>query len=92
MPTSSAAHAGTRKAAPSLSATGAAHRLERAFGLTPREAQVCLQLAAGRTDEQIADSLGISYWTVRTHLRKVFIKFDVANRVELTRALVTLND
>jgi DNA-binding CsgD family transcriptional regulator len=77
---------------PVLSATGAAHRLERAFGLTPREGQVCLQLAAGRTDEQIADSLGISYWTVRTHLRKVFIKFDVANRVELTRALVTLND
>ena len=77
---------------PVLSATGAAHRLERAFGLTPREAQVCLRLAAGRTDEQIADSLGISYWTVRTHLRKVFIKFDVANRIELTRALVTLND
>ena len=76
---------------PVLSATGAAHRLERAFGLTPREAQVCLQLAAGRTDDQIAASLGISYWTVRTHLRKVFIKFEVANRVELTRALVTLN-
>lgn len=77
---------------PVLSATGAAHRLERTFGLTPREAQVCVLLAAGRTDEQIAGSLGISYWTVRTHLRKVFIKFDVANRVELTRALATLND
>ena len=77
---------------PVLSATGAAQRLERAFGLTPREAQVCVLLAAGRTDEQIAGSLGISYWTVRTHLRKVFIKVDVANRVELTRALVTLND
>ena len=77
---------------PVLSATGAAHRLERDFELTPREAQVCVLLAAGRNDAQIAGSLGISYWTVRTHLRKVFIKFDVANRVELTRALVTLND
>jgi len=48
-------------------------------------------LAAGRTDEQIASSLGISYWTVRTHLRKVFIKFDVSNRIELIRALVTLD-
>lgn len=76
---------------PVLSATGAAHALERAFGLTPREAQVCLQLAAGRTDDRIAAALGISYWTVRTHLRKVFTKFDVANRVELTRVLVTLN-
>ena len=74
---------------PVLSATGAAHGLERAFGLTPREAQVCLQLAAGRSDAQIATALGISYWTVRTHLHKVFVKFDVANRVELTRVLVT---
>ena len=44
------------------------------------------------TQEQIAATLGISYWTVRTHLRKVFIKFDVANRVELTRALATLGE
>jgi len=29
---------------------------------------------------------------VRTHLRRVFSKFDVANRVELTRMLITLND
>lgn len=76
---------------PVLSATGAAHGLERAFGLTPREAQVCLLLAAGRSDEQIATVLGLSYWTVRTHLRKVFTKFDVSNRVELTRVLVTPN-
>jgi DNA-binding CsgD family transcriptional regulator len=74
---------------PVISATGATHRLERDFGLTPREAQVCLLLAAGRTDGQIAAALGISYWTVRTHLRKVFTKFDVAGRVELTRVLVS---
>lgn len=73
---------------PVLSATGPAQHLERAFGLTPREAQVCLLLAAGRTDDQIGTALGISYWTVRTHLRKVFVKFDVANRVELTRLLI----
>ena len=76
---------------PVLSATGAAHAFERTFGLTPREAQVCLLLAAGHTDSRIGDELGISYWTVRTHLRKVFAKFDVANRIELTRVLVTLN-
>jgi DNA-binding CsgD family transcriptional regulator len=75
---------------PLLCATGAAHHLETAFGLTPREAQVCLHLAAGRTDDQIAAALHISYWTVRTHLRKVFIKFDVANRVDLARALATV--
>ncbi len=76
---------------PVLSATGAAHTFERAFGLTPREAQVCLLLVAGHADERIAAALGISYWTVRTHLRKVFIKVGVANRVELTRVLMTLS-
>lgn len=72
---------------PVLSATGAAHHLESAFGLTPREAQVCVHLTAGRTDGQIAAALRISYWTVRTHLRKIFIKFDVGNRIDLARVL-----
>ena len=72
---------------PVLSATDTAHRLEQSYGLTPREAQICLLLVAGRADHQIATELNISYWTVRTHLRKVFIKFKVANRVELTRLL-----
>lgn len=75
---------------PVLSATGTAQVLESTFGLTPREAQVCLLVAAGHTDDRIAALLGISYWTVRTHLRKVFHKFDVANRVELTRTLITM--
>jgi DNA-binding CsgD family transcriptional regulator len=73
---------------PVLAATGEHHRIEQVFGLTPREAQVCLLLVAGRTDDQIAATLDISYWTVRTHLRKVFLKFEVSNRVELTRLLV----
>jgi DNA-binding CsgD family transcriptional regulator len=75
---------------PLLSATEAPPALEQAFGLTPREAQICHLLAAGHNDGRIAASLGISYWTVRTHLRKVFTKFDVANRVELTRLLLSL--
>ena len=50
----------------------------------------CRSRTPSRTDDRIAAALGISYWTVRTHLRKVFIKFDVANRVELTRELMTL--
>ena len=73
---------------PVLAAAGEQQRIEQAFGLTPREAQVCLLLVAGRTDDQIAATLRISYWTVRTHLRKVFVKFEVSSRVELTRLLV----
>jgi DNA-binding CsgD family transcriptional regulator len=72
---------------PAPGAGGAAHDLVAAFGLTPREAQVCALLAAGRSDREIGLALGMRYWTVRAHLRKVFMKFDVANRVDLARAL-----
>jgi DNA-binding CsgD family transcriptional regulator len=66
---------------------GAAHDLQTVFGLTPREAQVCGLLAAGRSDREIGLELGMRYWTVRAHLRKVFTKFDVTSRVDLARAL-----
>jgi DNA-binding CsgD family transcriptional regulator len=75
--------------APMPSATGAARAPERAFDLSPRQAQICQLLAAGHSEDQIAATLGISHWTVRAHLRKVFIKFDVANRIELARMLMT---
>jgi DNA-binding CsgD family transcriptional regulator len=75
---------------PDASSAGPAGRLEQAFGLTAREAEVCLLLAAGRTDGQIARALGISYWTVRTHVHKAFVKFDVANRLDLARVLGAL--
>ena len=73
---------------PSSAAKGESCDLERAYGLTPREAHVCKLLAEGRTDWQIASELHLSYWTVRTHLRKAFIKFDVSNRGELARVLM----
>jgi len=73
---------------PGESVTGQSRDLERAYGLTPREADVCKLLAEGRTDDQIARELHLSYWTVRTHLRKAFLKFDVSNRGELARVLM----
>ena len=40
------------------------------------------QLADGRTDREIADSLFISKKTVSVHVSNVLRKLDVANRVE----------
>ena len=51
--------------------------------LTGREAQVASAVASGASDYVIGRRLGISIWTVRTHLRHVFAKLDVPNRTAL---------
>ena len=55
--------------------------------LTPREAQVASAVASGASDYVIGRRLGISIWTVRTHLRHVFAKLDVPNRTALAGLL-----
>ena len=51
-------------------------------GLSQREIEVLRLLAAGRSNQQIADELVISLNTVRRHVSNVFDKTGVANRVE----------
>lgn len=50
---------------------------------TPREMQVGFLVGEGWTDREIAGELGISYWTVRTHVGNLLRKLNVRNRVEL---------
>jgi DNA-binding NarL/FixJ family response regulator len=52
------------------------------FGLSRREAQVLLEVARGRTNDQIADALGISRSTVKTRLENVFRRLGVQSRTE----------
>lgn len=59
-------------------------------GLTRREAEVLERVILARTDRQIAQELGISQRTVRQHLRSIFDKLDVSNRMEL--ALLGVRD
>jgi DNA-binding NarL/FixJ family response regulator len=47
------------------------------FGLTPRERDVLRAMARGATRQQIADELGISPNTVRTHMQGVLTKLGV---------------
>ena len=51
--------------------------------LTPREEQVLLTVAQGRTNSEIATNLHISPSTVKTHLASLMRKLDARNRVEL---------
>ena len=52
-------------------------------GLSAREAETLRFLVAGRGDSQIAEAMGISYNTARTHVRNVFTKLDVHDRQTL---------
>lgn len=49
------------------------------LGLTPREREVLCALAKGMSYKMIADALGISFETVRTHLKGVYLKMSVNN-------------
>jgi DNA-binding NarL/FixJ family response regulator len=51
--------------------------------LSPREMQIARCLIDGQSDKEIAVGLGISYWTVRSHVQHVFDKLGVINRREL---------
>jgi DNA-binding CsgD family transcriptional regulator/tetratricopeptide (TPR) repeat protein len=55
------------------------------LGLTRREVEVLGQLAAGRTDREIADLLFISKKTVSVHVSNLLRKLEVTNRVEAGR-------
>ena len=49
-------------------------------GLTPREREVVVLVAEGKTNAEIARQLWISPGTVRRHLENVFAKLDVHTR------------
>jgi DNA-binding CsgD family transcriptional regulator len=54
--------------------------LRAAFGLTPREAEVLLWVAQGKSNSEIASILGNSEPTVKQHLSVVFQKLGVESR------------
>jgi DNA-binding NarL/FixJ family response regulator len=59
---------------------GAARALDR---LTDREREVVRLAALGLTNDEIADRLGISSATARTHLGRSIVKLDARDRVQL---------
>lgn len=68
-----------------------------AEALTAREEEVLRLLTRGRSNQKIAEDLGISEMTVRTHVSHIFGKLDASNRVQaalyaLRSGLVLLED
>jgi two-component system, NarL family, nitrate/nitrite response regulator NarL len=59
------------------------------FGLTARELDVVGSIVSGFTNREIAEKFSISEQTVKHHLRNIFDKAGVSNRLEL--ALFAIN-
>lgn len=56
--------------------------LPRGLGLSAREREILASLARGSTNNDIAESLAISLFTVKNHLKRIFRKIGVSNRTQ----------
>ena len=61
-------------------ATGGVGKLASQYGLTPREAEVLLWIARGKSNRDIGEILTLSPRTVNKHLERVYVKLGVENR------------
>ena len=64
-------------------------KLRSIYGLTTREAQIAVEIAHGKTDQEIAATLVVSFSTIRTHVNHVFEKLGVRNRTSLVHLIST---
>ncbi len=63
-------------------------QLESDVNLSPREQDIARLVAQGLPNKCIGKELGISRWTVATHLRRVFKKLGVNSRAAMTARLI----
>jgi DNA-binding response OmpR family regulator len=54
--------------------------LRQRFSLTPRESEVLLWIAKGKSNRDIGEILGLSARTVTKHLEQIYVKLGVENR------------
>lgn len=56
--------------------------LSKKFDLTPRQLETLLLVSKGFSNKEIAGFLDVSPETVKSHLKDIFLRFGVANRME----------
>jgi DNA-binding CsgD family transcriptional regulator len=62
--------------------------IARLFGLSPAESRVATLLLAGNDPASIAEALGVSAETVRTHLKQAMVKTATHSQAQLTGVLL----
>ena len=62
--------------------------LRQLYRLSASEVQVCWRLANGETLEEIATSLNIGKETVRSQLKRIFVKTGTSRQSELVRLVL----
>jgi DNA-binding CsgD family transcriptional regulator len=62
-------------------------RLIRLYGLSRAEARVAALLGQGMRLEEVGQALGLTYETVRKHLKQIFAKTATDRQAELVRTL-----
>ena len=65
--------------------------LYKRLGVPGRQRQVIRQLFNGDSDRQIAEHIGIALPTVRSHLGRMYTRFDVQDRTELVLHVVRVH-
>ena len=55
---------------------------QAALGISPRELTVLHEIAAGRSNKEIAEQLHVSPHTVKTHVARLFEKLDAKRRTD----------
>jgi DNA-binding CsgD family transcriptional regulator len=68
---------------PDQTAVPTPESLQRAFGLTHREAQTAIAVSRGRGLKAAAESMGVALTTARSHLQQAFAKTGTSQQAEL---------
>jgi DNA-binding NarL/FixJ family response regulator len=55
---------------------------QRTYGMTERDVEVLAMVARGLSDKEIAQKLGVSESTVKSHLRTIYRRLQVRNRAQ----------
>jgi DNA-binding NarL/FixJ family response regulator len=66
-------------------------KMSSSIKFTPRESAVIACLKKGGSNQTIADEMGVSLNTVKTHLKNIFNKMAVKSRQELLVKLLKRN-
>jgi DNA-binding CsgD family transcriptional regulator len=64
--------------------------LAQVYKLTPKEAEMTARLSTGKSVEEAAEEMGITYETARTHLRRIFGKTGTSRQSELLLLIAKL--